>query len=404
MTGEAETPYPTEADAPADPHALRAELAAGTRPDALRRLLDLVRAQAAAALQVAPSELDDPRRGLADLGFASLAAVELHRRLQAHTGLALAVSLGYDHPTPQGLAEHLAALLLDGAAPARTPTRTRVEDGDPVVIVGMACRLPGGIASPDDLWRFVRDGGDAIGPFPTDRGWDVDGTYDPDPDRAGHTYVRHGGFLDGATAFDAGFFGISPREALAMDPQQRQLLETAWEVLERAGIDPLSVRGSATGVFVGAENHEYGPGWRTPGTAPRRTSSPAPRAASCPDGSRTSWACTGRPSPSTRPAPARSSPCTWPRSRCGGVSATSPWPAAWRSWPRPARSWPSAASAGSPVTGGARRSARRPTAPAGARAWPCCSSSASPTRGHAGTACSRWCAARRPTRTVRAPA
>ncbi|GFJ85375.1 hypothetical protein Phou_095550 [Phytohabitans houttuyneae] len=266
MTGHAETSYPTGAgagaDASGDPVALRTALAAGTRADALRRLLDLVRVQAAAALQLEPSELDDPRRSLADLGFASLAAVELHRRLQAHTGLALAVSLGYDHPTPLGLAEHLATLLLDGTetAPARASTRPRADGDDAVVIVGMACRLPGGIGSPEDLWRFIRDGGDAIGPFPTDRGWDVDGSYDPDPDRAGHTYVRHGGFVDRATAFDAAFFGISPREALAMDPQQRQLLETAWEVLEGAGIDPLSVRGSATGVFVGAENHEYGPG------------------------------------------------------------------------------------------------------------------------------------------------
>ncbi|MGQ0838459.1 SDR family NAD(P)-dependent oxidoreductase, partial [Actinokineospora sp.] len=238
---------------------LRASLAAGAPADAARLLFELVRTHAAAALRVEPSELDDPGRGFADLGFGSLAAVELHRRLRTATGLSLPVSIAFDHPTPRALATHLAAELL-GATLAAGPVRVAAGDDDPVVIVGTACRLPGGITSPEEFWRFLLDGGDAVGPFPTDRGWDIAGSYDPDPDRAGHTYVQQGGFLAGATEFDAPFFGISPREARAMDPQQRLLLETAWEVLERAGIDPTSVRGSATGVFVGAENHEYGPG------------------------------------------------------------------------------------------------------------------------------------------------
>ncbi|WP_413755774.1 SDR family NAD(P)-dependent oxidoreductase [Streptomyces sp. MMBL 11-3] len=156
------------------------------------------------------------------------------------------------------LLDYLKRTTADLREARRRLRETEEREHEPIAVVGMSCRLPGGITTPDDLWRLVSAGEDGIGPFPGDRGWDVEGLYDPDPDSTGHSYVREAGFLDGVTDFDAEFFGISPREAQAMDPQQRLLLETCWEALEHAGLDPATLRGSSTGVFGGVMYCDYG--------------------------------------------------------------------------------------------------------------------------------------------------
>ncbi|MFD5616818.1 beta-ketoacyl synthase N-terminal-like domain-containing protein, partial [Kitasatospora sp. NPDC127060] len=245
---------------------LEQRLAGLTAPQQTELLHELVTRHVAAVLGHSGGAELDPDRSFSELGFDSLTAVELRNRLSSAVGRRLPSTLVFDHPTTSAIGRHLADLLLTAPAGAEHPavptapaTATApVAADEPIAIVGMACRYPGDVRSPADLWRVAAEGIDAIAGFPADRGWDVDALYDPDPDAPGKSYVREGGFLDAAADFDPAFFGISPREALAMDPQQRLLLETGWEAFEHAGLDPEALRGSRTGVFTGVMYDDYG--------------------------------------------------------------------------------------------------------------------------------------------------
>ncbi|MBV6699447.1 SDR family NAD(P)-dependent oxidoreductase, partial [Kitasatospora aureofaciens] len=244
-------------------NALGARLLALGPAERTETVLDLVAAQAALVLGMAGPESIEAGRAFRDTGFDSLTSVELRNRLNTVTGLRLPATAVFDYPTPAALAGFVLGELVGEveavSAGAVLPGAGGVPaDEDRVVIVGMGCRFPGGVSSPGEFWELLKSRGDAIGPFPADRGWPAD-VHDPDPEAVGKSLSGEGAFLYDAGEFDAGFFGISPREAVAMDPQQRLLLETSWEALEDAGIDPGTLRGSETGVFAGLIYHDYLP-------------------------------------------------------------------------------------------------------------------------------------------------
>ncbi|TAI40948.1 SDR family NAD(P)-dependent oxidoreductase, partial [Streptomyces tsukubensis] len=244
------------AETAADRGAYATLLAAMSESERRRTVIDLVRSQAAAVLGHESVAEVPAGRAFREVGYDSLTAVELRNRLNAAAGVRLPSTVVFDHPDPTALAEEILTRLL-GAASQQVTSVVVQAPSEPIAIVGMGCRYPGGVRSPEEFWELLASGGDAVSGFPADRGWDAEALFDPDPDAEGSTYVTEGGFVTGAAEFDAGFFGISPREALAMDPQQRLLLETSWEAIERAGIDPASLKGSGIGVFVGAATSGY---------------------------------------------------------------------------------------------------------------------------------------------------
>ena len=245
----------------ADQSALKRRLAALSSAERDQALRDLVGAEVGVVMGLAPSTIA-PDRALQELGLDLLMAVELRNRLAAAAGVRLPTTLLFDHPTPAALAARLnAELFPDGEASFASHLTAlpaaSVADDDPIAIVGMSCRYPGDVKTPEDLWRLVAEGRDAITAFPSDRNWRIEDLDDPNPDAPGKSVTLQGGFLYDLAQFDPTFFGISPREAMAIDPQQRLLLETSWEAIESAGLDVAALSGSRTGVFVGIMRSDY---------------------------------------------------------------------------------------------------------------------------------------------------
>ncbi|MFG1611078.1 beta-ketoacyl synthase N-terminal-like domain-containing protein, partial [Actinoplanes sp. NPDC049265] len=241
---------------------LKTRLTGRTTAQQHRLMLAFVLGNVASVLGHDSADDVAPDKPFKELGMDSLTSVELRNSLGRATDLRLPATIVFDYPTADALAGHLLERFGRPAAAPRpaAPVVDEAPVNEPIAIVSMACRVPGGVTSPEGLWRLVESGTDAISEFPRDRGWDVANLYSPDPDAPGKSYSIRGGFLDGAAAFDASFFGISPREALGMDPQQRLLLETSWEAVERARIDPRSLRGRDVGVYVGGAAQGYGLG------------------------------------------------------------------------------------------------------------------------------------------------
>ncbi|MGA2164865.1 MAG: SDR family NAD(P)-dependent oxidoreductase, partial [Solirubrobacteraceae bacterium] len=237
---------------------LARRLAGAPRSEHREIVLRTVLVHAAAVLGHDSPDAIEAQRAFKDLGFESLSAVELRNRLSTATGLRLPATLIFDHPTPAALARHLLEEIAGTPAPAVSVARAGGPADEPIAIVGMSCRYPGGVSSPRELWELVAGARDAISPFPADRGWDLQRLEAGDPEHPEAGFALAGGFLAGAAEFDPGFFGIGPLEALAMDPQQRLLLEAAWEAIEDAGLDPAVLRGSQTGVFAGTSTQDYG--------------------------------------------------------------------------------------------------------------------------------------------------
>ncbi|WP_344205611.1 SDR family NAD(P)-dependent oxidoreductase, partial [Actinomadura livida] len=250
---------PTAGGTAAHANALAEHLSTLGPDEQHRHMLSLLRGSIATVLAHATPDSVDTDRPFNELGFDSAMSVELRNRLGLTTGRRLPATLVFDYPTPDALARHLRDVVLGSKTSPRTAA-TSVSADEPIAIIGMGCRYPDGIRTPQQLWDLVAGGVDAIGEFPSNRGWPVADLYHPDPDHPGTTYAREGGFIYDADHFDADFFNISPREAQATDPQQRLLLETAWETIENAGIDPTALHGTRTGIFTGISSQDYGSG------------------------------------------------------------------------------------------------------------------------------------------------
>jgi acyl transferase domain-containing protein/acyl carrier protein len=222
-----------------------------------RVVSELISSEVAVVLGHESSEAIDTQRAFKDLGFDSLMAVELRNRLNAVTGLRFPATLVFEYPTPTALADHVLNEAMGNQVEIGESV-VAASTNEPIAIVGMSCRYPGGVESPEGLWELVVSGRDAIAGFPEDRGWDVERSSRFGVGLEYSDLAHEGGFLYDAGNFDAAFFGISPREAIAMDPQQRVLLEASWEAFEDVGFDPSSLKGSPTGVFVGLTCQPYG--------------------------------------------------------------------------------------------------------------------------------------------------